>query len=60
MSKVITAVCLMQLVERGLVSLDDDVRPKFAEMQTVQVLRGFREEDGAPILEANTEPITLR
>ncbi|XWW94372.1 hypothetical protein V2A60_002315 [Cordyceps javanica] len=59
MTKVVTAVCLMQLVERGLVNLDDDVRPRFAEMQTVQVLRGF-EEDGTPLLEANTEPITLR
>ncbi|KAJ6785098.1 hypothetical protein PWT90_03555 [Aphanocladium album] len=59
MSKVVTAVCLMQLVERGLVNLDDDVRPKFPEMQAVKVLRGFK-EDGEPILEENTEPITLR
>ncbi|OAA74839.1 beta-lactamase [Akanthomyces lecanii RCEF 1005] len=59
MSKVVTATCLMQLVERGLVSLDDDVRPRFPEMQAVKVLRGF-EEDGTPMLEENTEPITLR
>lgn len=59
MSKVVTATCLMQLVERGLVKLDDDVRPRFPEMQTVKVLRGF-EEDGTPMLESNTEPITLR
>lgn len=59
MSKVVTATCLMQLVERGLVSLDDDVRPRFPEMQVVKVLRGF-EEDGTPMLEENTEPITLR
>ncbi|PMB71996.1 Acyltransferase LovD [Beauveria bassiana] len=59
MSKVVTATCLLQLVERGLVNLDDDVRPRFAEMQKVQILRGFQ-DDGTPILEANTEPITLR
>ncbi|OAA55182.1 beta-lactamase [Cordyceps fumosorosea ARSEF 2679] len=28
MSKVVTATCLLQLVERGLVNLDDDVRPR--------------------------------
>ncbi|KAJ3499070.1 hypothetical protein NLG97_g630 [Lecanicillium saksenae] len=59
MSKVVTAVCLMQLVERDLVKLDDDLRPKFPEMQAVKVLRGFK-DDGEPILEENTEPITLR
>lgn len=59
MSKVVTAVCLMQLVERDLANLDEDLRPRFPEMQTVKVLRGFT-DDGEPILEENTEPITLR
>lgn len=59
LSKLITTTCLLQLVEKKLITLDEDVRPKFSHMQKVQILRGF-EEDGTPILEDNKEPITLR
>ncbi|KAJ2975820.1 hypothetical protein NQ176_g5302 [Zarea fungicola] len=59
MSKIVTSACVMQLVEQGLIDLDEDVRPRFPPMQTVQILRGFK-EDGEPILEENTLPITLR
>lgn len=49
----------MQLVERGAVGLDDDVRPRVPELSQMQILRGFDAED-SPILEDNVKPITLR
>lgn len=59
MTKVVTAVAAMQAVERGLIGLDDDVRPLLPELAGAQILRGF-DEEGKPILEKNTHPITLR
>jgi CubicO group peptidase (beta-lactamase class C family) len=49
----------MQLVERGEIGLDDDVRPRIPELAKMQILRGFDEND-KPILEDNTKSITLR
>jgi CubicO group peptidase (beta-lactamase class C family) len=48
----------MQLVERGTLPLDDDVRTTIPELGTMQILRGF--DGDKPILEDNTKPITLR
>lgn len=59
MSKIVTSVCLMQLVEKGLLKLDDDMRPLVPELAAMQLLKGFDEND-KPILEDNTRPITLR
>ncbi|KAB5571729.1 beta-lactamase/transpeptidase-like protein [Coniochaeta sp. 2T2.1] len=58
LTKIITSTCLMQLVERGLVSLDDDVRPRVPELGKMKILKGFK--DGIPDLVENSEPITLR
>lgn len=59
MTKIITTTCFMQLVERGEIGLDDDVRPRIPELAKMQILRGFDEND-KPILEDNTKSITLR
>lgn len=59
MTKIITATAIMQLVEKGLIKLDEDVRPLVPELAKMQILRGF-DEDGKPILEDNVKPITLR
>lgn len=48
----------MQIVERGLIQLDDDVRSLVPELANAQILRGF--DDDKPILESNVNPITLR
>jgi hypothetical protein len=48
----------MQLVEKDLVSLDDDVRPRVPELGDMKILRGFH--NGVPHLVENTKPITLR
>lgn len=49
----------MQLVEKGLVGLDDDVRPLVPQLAEMKILRGFVGAD-VPYLETNTTPITLR
>lgn len=59
MTKLITTTCLMQLVERGLVGLDADIKDLIPELEALQVLKGF-DSDDAPILEENTKPATLR
>ncbi|OIW25732.1 beta-lactamase [Coniochaeta ligniaria NRRL 30616] len=59
LTKLITATCVLQLVERGLVTLDQDVRPIVPDLAKLQLLQGFTEE-GAPLLAENTKPITLR
>lgn len=61
MTKIITVTCLMQLVERGQIGLDDDIKPLVPELAAAQILKGFDEAaDGAPILQDNPHPITLR
>jgi Beta-lactamase class C and other penicillin binding proteins len=59
MSKFPTSLRAMQLVERGLLSLDDDVRPHLPELASSLVLKGFQ-SDGTPILEPYDVPVTLR
>ncbi|KAL1865003.1 hypothetical protein Daus18300_007350 [Diaporthe australafricana] len=58
LTKLPTAICLLQLVERGKIALDEDLRPRLPFLSEVQVLRGF-DDDGQPILEDNHRPITL-
>lgn len=59
MTKLATATCAMQLVERGRVGLDDDVRRLVPALGRLPLLRGFVGAD-IPFLEENTAPITLR
>jgi CubicO group peptidase (beta-lactamase class C family) len=62
MTKLVTATCVMQLVDRGLIKLDDDVRPLVPRLAKMQILEGYTSEgeDGKPILRDNPHPITLR
>lgn len=58
-SKLITLICVMMLVESGKANLDDDLRPLIPELASMQILKGF-DDDGKPKLEQNHSPITLR
>jgi len=60
MTKLATAVAMLQLAERGIVGLDDDLSDKLPELKATPVLRGFEEDDGKPILEAHGRAVTLR
>lgn len=59
MTKIVTSVAAMQLVERGVIGLDDDVGQHVPYLADVQVLTGFDDSGGA-VLERRTQPITLR
>ncbi|KAK4243532.1 beta-lactamase/transpeptidase-like protein [Corynascus novoguineensis] len=64
LSKLITTLTLMRLVEQKQISLDEDVRPRVPELARLPILRGFAtaathpdKEEGEPILEPNTAPV---
>ena len=59
MTKAITSVAAMQLVEEGKLELDKPVGNVLPELASAQVLEGF-DESGAPRLRSTKRPITLR
>ncbi|OHE92541.1 beta-lactamase family protein [Colletotrichum orchidophilum] len=64
-TKLITTIAVLQLVERGKVTLDEDVAPHIPALASQQVLTGFTStsDDDArpvPILEPRGNPLTLR
>ena len=59
MSKLVTSVAAMQLVERGLIGLDDDAGKHVPYLAGVKVIAGF-DGSGRAIFEEKTKPITLR
>jgi CubicO group peptidase (beta-lactamase class C family) len=60
MTKAVTSVAAMQLVERGLISLDEPVVNHVKELAEVQVLEGFDEVTREPKLRKPRGQITLR
>jgi len=58
-TKAVTGVAIMQLVEEGLVALDDPARKYVPEIGECQVLTGF-DAAGKPQLRAPKRDITLR
>jgi methyl acetate hydrolase len=59
MTKAVTGACAMQQVERGKLSLDEDIATVLPELGRVQVLEGF-DAAGKPRLRAPKRAITLR
>jgi CubicO group peptidase (beta-lactamase class C family) len=59
MTKAVTSVAAMQLVERGLLTLDDPVPDIDPTLSAPQVLEGF-DSAGVPTLRPARRPITLR
>ncbi|OHW89722.1 beta-lactamase family protein [Colletotrichum incanum] len=60
-TKLITTVAVLQLVEGGLVTLDEDISNHVPALASQQVLTGFEDgEEGKPILEPRRNPLTLR
>ncbi|OAL30720.1 hypothetical protein AYO22_01340 [Fonsecaea multimorphosa] len=57
-SKLVTSVAVMQLVEKGLIGLDDDVRQVLPVLKDVKVLLGFEGDDQAvePDLQSISKP----
>ncbi|EED32989.1 beta-lactamase [gamma proteobacterium NOR5-3] len=59
MTKALTAVAALQLVEKGRLSLDTPAGDLCPEIAAVQVLDGF-DDNGAPVTRAPTTPVTLQ
>ncbi|HWA62690.1 MAG TPA: serine hydrolase domain-containing protein [Caulobacteraceae bacterium] len=59
MTKALTSVAAMQLVERGLLDLDAPVGERLPALAAPKVLTGF-DSAGAPVTRPATKPITLR
>ena len=59
MTKALTAACAMQLVERGLLSLDGGIAEVLPELGRVQVLEGF-DAEARPQLRPPRRAMTLR
>jgi methyl acetate hydrolase len=59
MTKLVTSVAAMQLVEHGLLKLDSDLGEIVPELSHLDVLKGF-DEHGAPIFVKQKKPLTLR
>ena len=59
MTKAVTTVAALQLVEQGKVGLDEPVARHLPQFSKVQVLQGFDEQGKATLKPANTPP-TLR
>lgn len=59
MTKAVTSIAALKLVEEGKLELDADLAPLLPEFASLQVLEGFA-EDGAPILRQARGHVTLR
>jgi methyl acetate hydrolase len=59
MTKPITSVAAMQLVEQGKLKLEEPASTYIPELGSLQVLHGF-DAKGKPILKPATKPVTLR
>jgi len=59
MTKPITSVAAMQLVEQGKLKLDEPAGAYIKELGSLQVLQGF-DSSGQPILKPASKPVTLR
>ena len=59
MSKAVTSVAAMQLVEQGRLGLDEPLAERVSGLAGIQVLEGF-DAAGAPRLRPPRRPITLR
>lgn len=59
-TKLFTSIAALQCVERGLVSLDEDISRILPEWRAPDILVGFDKGTEAPILKKATKKITLR
>jgi methyl acetate hydrolase len=59
MTKAVTSVAAMQLVEQSKLKLDEPASTYIKELGSLQVLHGF-DAAGKPILKPATKPVTLR
>lgn len=59
-TKLMTAIAALQCVERGLISLDEDITRILPEWKDLDLLEGFETGSGKLILRKARNKITLR
>src|SRR5262245_42026064 len=59
MTKAVTSVAVMQLVEQGTVTLDEPVSKRLPQLAALKVLHSF-DDRGKPVLLPASKPVTLR
>lgn len=59
LTKAITSVAVMQLVENGKLSLDDPASEYLPQLADIKVLEGF-DDDGKPVRRPPTSEVTVR
>lgn len=59
LTKLLTSISVLQLVEKGLVSLDQDLRPLVPELRDARILIEM-DDNNKGVLEPNSKPITFR
>ncbi|ORY59601.1 beta-lactamase [Pseudomassariella vexata] len=59
MTKLMTTIAILKLVEQGLIKLDDDVTGLLPALAKQEILAGFKDDD-SPITKKRARPITLR
>ena len=59
MTKAVTSVAALQLVEKGKLKLDEPVARQLPELGKLEVLEGF-DNTGKPVLRPAIKPVTLR
>lgn len=60
MTKLLTVVAVLQLVERGQITLDEDILSHVPVLAKQKILTGFDARDGSPLFEDRDRAITLR
>lgn len=55
-----TTIAVLQYVDRGQIALDDDVSEVLYELKDIEILTGFDEDTGKPIMKKAERKITLR
>ena len=60
MTKAVTSVATMMMVEQGKLKLDDDVSTYLPAFKSMQVLTSYDEKAGTYETRPNTKPITIR
>ncbi|KAF1839102.1 beta-lactamase/transpeptidase-like protein [Decorospora gaudefroyi] len=59
-TKLMTALCCMQLVDQGHTTLDEPIYTHIPELSSFTVITSFEPGTGKPIEKAHEQPITLR
>ncbi|KAK3386559.1 beta-lactamase/transpeptidase-like protein [Podospora didyma] len=59
-TKLLTSLCVLQLIDRGLITLETDVTLHLPALAAKQILTGFSSDGLTPLFTPRTKPILLR